>query len=72
MKDKIHIHYDSEADYLEIRFGKVTPAIYEDVGDDIFQRQDEKTGQIKGYSIFNFIKRGKDKIVSLNLKLPKF
>ncbi|MAE13348.1 hypothetical protein CMO92_02175 [Candidatus Woesearchaeota archaeon] len=57
MKNKLHIHWDPETDLLEVRFGKATPSYYEDRGDDIFTRRDEKTGKIKGYAFFNVVKR---------------
>lgn len=31
------------------------PAYYEDNGDDVFERRDEETGEVKGYAFFNFI-----------------
>ena len=43
MKNKLNIYYDQEGDFLEIRIGKPTESIYEDIGDDIFQRIDNKT-----------------------------
>ncbi len=51
------IHYDPEADYLEVRFGTVTTAYYTELGNDMFERRDEKTNQIKGYALFNMKKR---------------
>ena len=53
----MYIHYDPEGDYLEIRFGKPTPSYYEDLGDDRFERKDEKTGKVIGYAFFNVQKR---------------
>ena len=55
------IHWDSEGDFLEIRFGKPTLSYYEDKGKDVFERRDEKTGKVKGYAFFNIQKR-KEKI----------
>lgn len=51
------IHYDPEGDYLEVRFGKPSPAFFENRGDDIFIRKDRKTNEVKGYAIFNVKKR---------------
>jgi len=64
---KMLIHYDKKGDCLEIIFGKPTPAYYDDAGDDLFVRRDEKTGKIAGYTIFNLQKRRqiKDFIVKL-------
>lgn len=71
MKSNLTIHWDKEGDFLELRFGKPTPAYYKDVGDDIFERRDEETEEIKGYAIFNFQKRklGKDLVVKLPASL---
>ena len=69
MKDKLSIHYDEEADFLELRIGKPTPSIYDDMGNDIFQRKDEKTGKIKGFAVFNFKKRSKFKEISVPLPI---
>ena len=58
MKQKQHLHYDSEGDILEFRIGKATPAIMKNLGDNIFQRIEEKTGKTKGFTIISFKKRG--------------
>lgn len=57
MTKKMSIHYDPEGDYLEVRFGKPSPAFFENRGDDIFIRKDRKTNEVKGYAIFNVKKR---------------
>ena len=59
MSQKMHIHWDAEADHLEVRFGAPKPSYYEDVGDDIFERRDEKTNEVTGYAFFNVQKRKK-------------
>ncbi len=64
------IHYDPEADYLEVRFGKATAAYYENLGKDIFERRDEKTGKVKGYAIFNVKKRKEYAPMDIKLKIP--
>lgn len=69
MKDKLNIYYDKEGDFLEIRVGKPTESIYEDLGDDIFQRIDEKTKEIKGFAVFNFKKRT-DNLKDIDVSLP--
>ena len=58
-----------EGDFLELRVGKPTPSIYNDIGNDIFQRLDEKTGEVKGFAIFNFKKRT-EKVKDINISLP--
>ena len=47
------VHYDTAGDFVEVRFGKPTPSYYENLGDDVFKRMDEKTGKVKGYAFFN-------------------
>ena len=57
MKQKMFIHWDSEGDYLEVRFGKPTPSFFENKGEDLFERRDEKTEKVTGYAFFNVQKR---------------
>ena len=57
MKDELNIYYDKEGDFLEVRIGKPTIAYFKDLGNDIFERVDEKTGEARGISIVNFKKR---------------
>ncbi len=67
MKDKISIYYDKEGDVLEIDIGKPTKGYCKGLGDDIFEKIDEKTGNTKGYTILGFKKRTEK---SLNISLP--
>ncbi len=60
-KEDIRIHWDEQGDYLEINFKEPTKSYYEEVGDEILIRRDEKTGQVKGYSIFFATNREKKK-----------
>ena len=69
MKKNIKIHYDKKGDLLEIRIGKPTESYYEDLGEDIFERHDKKTKEIKGYAIFNFKKRTRNINVDLPLQI---
>ena len=57
MKDRLHMWYDKEGDVLEVRMGKARNAIYEDMGDDVFVRKDEKTNKVSGFTIIGFKKR---------------
>lgn len=57
MNQKMHIHWDPEGDHLEVRFGKPTSSYYEGVGNDVFERHDEKTGKVVGFAFFNVQKR---------------
>ena len=53
----MYIHYDPEGDILEIRFGKPTASSFEKVYEDVFERVDDKTNEITGYTIYNLKKR---------------
>lgn len=66
---KLHVYYDTESDYLEIRFGEPTESYYEKIGSDTFVRIDEKTGVTKGYAIFN-IKKTKDPLKTIDVDIP--
>lgn len=69
MKNNLNIHYDEEGDFLEIRIGKPTEAYFEELGNDLFERRDEKTEEIKGFAIFNFKKRT-EKLKDVEVALP--
>ena len=69
MKDKLNIYYDQEGDFLELRIGKPTKSVYDSIGDDVFQRVDEKTGKIIGFAVFNFKKRTQ-KLKEIDVSLP--
>ena len=69
MKPQLHIYYDSESDYLEIRFGDSTESHYEKIGIDTFVRIDEKTGEIKGYAIFN-VQKSENPLKTIDVELP--
>lgn len=58
MGKKLEIYYDREADILEITIGRPSPCTFDEVEDDVFEGHDEKTNELKGYKIFNFLKRG--------------
>ena len=68
MKNKLHIYYDEEGDFLELRIGKPTPSLYNNLGNDVFQRIDEKTKEIKGFAVFNFKKRT-EKLIEIDVPL---
>ena len=69
MNKNLSVYYDGEGDLLEIRIGKPTSSYFKDLGNDIFERIDEKTGEIRGFSILNFKKRT-EKQASINIPLP--
>ena len=64
----LQIYYDIEEDILEIKIDEQTESYYDEIDDDLFEGHDEKTGELKGYKIFNFKKRGGMK--NINIKLP--
>ena len=65
----MYIYYDTESDYLEIRFGEPTQAHYDKIGEDTYERVDEKTGDKKGYAIYN-VKKGTSPIKSIEVDIP--
>lgn len=67
---KMYLHYDREGDYLEVRFGKPTLSYYEDLENDVFERRDKKTNEVKGYAIFNVQKRKEKNMQDIELQLP--
>ena len=71
MKQKLTIHWDKEGDFLELQFGKPTTAYYKDAGDDLFERRDEETDEIKGYAIFNVQKRKQKSPQDIEVNVPQ-
>ncbi|MEK6840734.1 MAG: hypothetical protein AABX79_02145 [Nanoarchaeota archaeon] len=69
-KSTMKIYYDTESDYLEIVFGKPTECDYVKIGPDTYKKVDIKTGEIKGYAIFN-VKKSDSPLKSINIDLPK-
>lgn len=71
MKQNLEIYYDIEDDRLEIQIGERTECFFDEIEDDLFEGHDEKTGELKGYTIFNFIQRGGIKgIKEIKIPLP--
>ena len=70
MKEKMFIHYDAEGDFLEIRFGKPSESYYEEIGDDVFERRDEKTDDVRGYAFFNVQKRKEKQPEDIEVDIP--
>ena len=65
----MYIYYDTESDYLEIRFGEPTESYYEKIGPDTYVRIDEKTGKKKGYAIFN-VKKSTSPLKAIEVEIP--
>ena len=67
----LELYYDTEADILEIVIGRPSSCYFEEVDDDIFEGHDEKNNELKGYKIFNFLKRGGFKdLKKIKISLP--
>ncbi|MBI4149631.1 hypothetical protein HY491_04235 [Candidatus Woesearchaeota archaeon] len=67
---KMHIHYDAEGDFLEVRFGEPRPSYDEYVGDDTFERRDKKTNKVFGYAFYNVKKREKKQPQDIEVEMP--
>lgn len=67
MNQKMHIYYDKEGDYLEIRFGEPTESTYEKIGPDTFVRIDRNTKEVKGYAVYN-VQKSSD--TSIDIQIP--
>ena len=70
MERQLSIYYDTKSDYLEIIFGDVTECYYKKIGPDTYARIDEKTGEIKGYAIYN-AKKSDSPLKAISLNIPK-
>ena len=68
MKDIMRVHYDEEADFLEISIGSPTPCVAEEVEPGIFLRRDENK-QVRSIGIICFKKRSRD-LKDIALDLP--
>ena len=52
MNQQLHLHYDEEGDLLEIRIGEPTPTSMKNLGNDLFERIEEKSGFSPEFSRF--------------------
>ncbi|MEK6897728.1 MAG: hypothetical protein AABX28_00030 [Nanoarchaeota archaeon] len=66
MIKNLDIYYDKKADILEITIGEPSSCIFDEVEEGIFEAHDIETNGLKGYKIFDFLKRGGMK----NIKIP--
>ena len=67
MKQNLEIYYDKEADILEITIGKPSSCVFDEVDEGIFEAHDIETNELKGYKIFDFLKRGGMKDIKIPL-----
>ncbi|MBU2503850.1 MAG: hypothetical protein KJ879_02240 [Nanoarchaeota archaeon] len=71
MTKNIELNYDDETDILEIFIGEPAPCDFEEIDGDVFEGRDEKTNELKGYKVFNFLKRGGFKgVKKIKINLP--
>jgi len=70
MKNKLSLFYDKEGDFLEIRIGKPAMSYFKNLGNGVFQKREEKTDKITGYSILGFSKRTQN-FKELKILLPE-
>jgi len=72
MNSKIEFFYDPEADMLEIFIGNPKDkTLFDEISPDVFEGKDEKTGELKGYKIFNLTKHKNLKKVNISLPIDK-
>ena len=57
MDKKLNIWFDKEGDFLELTIGKPVKGFFRELGNDMLERVDAKTGKVIGFSILNFSKR---------------
>jgi hypothetical protein len=72
MKGKLNLYYDEEGDFLEFHIGPYTKGHFQNLGQGIFKRIDDKTRKATGIAIMGFKKRSqglKDIKVSLPIEL---
>ena len=67
-KNKITIDYDNEADVLYLSFGEPAEAVTEELGD-IGIRIDEKTNEIVGVTVIDFLKNFKNKQKPIDISI---
>jgi len=66
----LEIDYDAEVDILEIFIDEPAPSYFDEIDDDLFEGRDKKTGELKGYKIFNLRNRGIDWLKKIRISLP--
>lgn len=67
---KLYYHYDQEADVLYFSQGKPSAKdISEEAPDDVVIRLDRKTRKVKGFTILNFARRGRNRTDAISLPI---
>ena len=57
---KIKVYYDKKGDYLEINLKKCKNTYFDEVKKDFSKIIETKTGNIVGYTLFNFTKKSRN------------
>lgn len=73
MVETYNIHYDKEADFLEVFFGDPAECYADEPQPGVFVRKDENSGEIKSIGIIGFTKRTtmlKELLRKFNLTFP--
>ena len=70
MGKKLNIWFDKEGDFLELTIGKPVKGFFRELGNDMLERVDAKTGKVIGFSILNFSKRFDKLKETQRLQLP--
>ena len=70
MDKKLNIWFDKEGDFLELTIGKPVKGFFKEIGDDMLERVDAKTGKVIGFSILNFSKRFDKLKETKSIQLP--
>jgi len=68
MEEGLKIWFDEEGDFLEIMLVGKGRGFFRDIGDDIWERVDEK-GRIRGIAILNFRRRAEKGKIELPYRL---
>ena len=67
-KNILNVYYDKEADVLYMSQGK--PSSRDETSEtkeEVVVRKNPKTGEVKGFTILNFLKRSAQKSTTINL-----
>ncbi len=65
----MRVHYDEEADFLEIAVGEPSECYADEVQPGVFLRKDEKTDEVRSIGIIGFKKRSSD-LHDIDIRLP--
>ena len=70
MEKKLNIWFDKEGDFLELTIGKPVKGFFREIGEDMLERVDAKTGKVIGFSILNLSRRFDKLKQTKRLQLP--